>query len=51
MHNYAIYQAAEDVFVKATNAHNPYLMLDTYEVIDQQTARNYQHPHHRQVEE
>jgi len=50
-HNYAIYQTPEGVFVKATNADNPNLMLDSYEVIDGATARAYQHPHHRLVEE
>ncbi len=50
-HNYAIYQASEEVFVKATNANNPNLMLDTYQVIDHNTALHYQHPHHRIIEE
>lgn len=50
-HNYAIYQASEEVFVKATNSNNPNLMLDTYEVIDEATARNYQHPYLRIVED
>lgn len=50
-HNYAIYQASESIFVKATNSNNPDLMLDFYEVIDEATARHYQHPHHRVIEE
>ncbi|MFC6997845.1 hypothetical protein [Rufibacter roseus] len=51
LHNYAIYRTPEGVYVKGSNSDNPNLMLDTYEVIEEQEARNYQHPHQRLVEE
>ncbi|RNI31042.1 hypothetical protein [Rufibacter latericius] len=51
LHNYAIYQASEALFVKGTNSGNPNLMLDQYEVIEEDAARGYSHPHQRVEEE
>lgn len=51
VHNYAIYHTPEGTFVKGLNSGNGQLMLDQYETITEQEARNYQHPFARQVEE
>lgn len=51
LHNYAIYQTPEELFVKGTNSDNPHLMLDQYEVIDEAAARGYSHPFQRVEEE
>ena len=47
-HNYAIYRTPENVFVKGTNSGNETHMLDTYEVIDEATALQYEHPYIRE---
>ncbi|WP_207435824.1 hypothetical protein [Sabulibacter ruber] len=47
IHNYAIYRTPEGVYVKGTNNGNVHLMLDQYEVLDEQAATTYVHPHHR----
>ena len=46
-HNYAIYQAPEGIYVKGTNSGIESHMLDTYEIIPQQVAQDYQHPFRR----
>jgi len=46
-HNYAIYQAPEGIYVKGTNSGIESHMLDTYEIIPQQAAQDYQHPFRR----
>ena len=46
-HNYAIYQAPEGIYVKGTNSGIESHMLDTYEIIPQQMAQDYQHPFRR----
>jgi hypothetical protein len=46
-HNYAIYLAPEGVYVKGTNSGIESHMLDTYEVIPEEAARDYQHPFRR----
>ena len=47
-HNYAIYRTPEDEYVKGTNTSSAELMLDTFQTIDEGTARSYQHPYVRQ---
>lgn len=47
LHNYAIYRSPEGVYVKGTNTGNLHLMLDYYEVIEENQARSYVHPHQR----
>ncbi|MFB9864135.1 hypothetical protein [Rufibacter immobilis] len=51
LHNYALYRTPEGVYVKGSNSDNPNLMLDQYEVISEEAARTYVHPHQRIVEE
>jgi hypothetical protein len=51
LHNYAIYQTADGVFIKGLNSGNGKLMLDRYEKIAASEARNYVHPHFRIEEE
>jgi hypothetical protein len=46
-HNYAIYLAPEGIYVKGTNSGIESHMLDTYEIIPQQAALDYQHPFKR----
>lgn len=47
-HNYAIYRTPDNVFVKGTNSGLETHMLDTYEVIAEAAALQYQHPYFRQ---
>jgi hypothetical protein len=46
-HNYAIYRAPEGIYVKGTNSGIESHMLDTYEVIAEEAALDYQHPFRR----
>ncbi|MCX2740051.1 hypothetical protein [Pontibacter anaerobius] len=46
-HNYAIYETPEGVFVKALNNGEREIMLTHYEVIDEASARSYDHPYFR----
>lgn len=47
-HNYAIYQAPDGLYVKGTNSGIESHMLNTYEIIPEEEARQYQHPFTRQ---
>ncbi|MFT2010175.1 hypothetical protein ACMA1I_15985 [Pontibacter sp. 13R65] len=47
-HNYAIYETPEGVFVKALNTGEREIMLTSYELIDETSARQYSHPYFRQ---
>lgn len=49
-HNYAIYQTPDNEFVKGTNSGCETHMLDTYEIIDEITALQYEHPYFREEE-
>jgi hypothetical protein len=46
-HNYAIYQAPAGIYVKGSNSGIESHMLDTYEIIPEQEALDYQHPFRR----
>ena len=48
-HNYAIYETPDHLFVKATNNGARETMLTDYELLDEATARNYNHPYHREA--
>ncbi|WP_192821534.1 hypothetical protein [Rufibacter sp. LB8] len=50
-HNYAIYRTPEGVYVKGTNSGNLNLMLDQYEVMQEEEAKTYKHPFQRLEEE
>ncbi|HSI89527.1 MAG TPA: hypothetical protein VK927_00350 [Adhaeribacter sp.] len=43
-HNYAVYAAPNSFYVLGTNQHSPEHMLDTFELVDQETALQYKHP-------
>ncbi|WP_242926990.1 hypothetical protein [Pontibacter vulgaris] len=47
MHNYAIYETPEGLFVKATNSGEREIMLTDYALIDEAAARTYDHPYYR----
>ena len=47
-HNYAIYRTPDTVYVKGTNTGRETHMLDTYEIIDETAALQYQHPYFRE---
>lgn len=47
LHNYAIYETPEGIYVKATNTGEREIMLNRYDLLDEATARNYSHPHFR----
>lgn len=49
-HNYAIYETPEGYFVKALNSGERETMLTSYELINEETARNYSHPYIREDE-
>jgi hypothetical protein len=46
-HNYAIYLAPEGFYVKGTNSGIESHMLNTFEIIPQEAALNYEHPYRR----
>jgi hypothetical protein len=46
-HNYAIYETPESIFVKAMNSGEREIMLTHYELINEASARNYDHPYFR----
>ncbi|MDX5436104.1 MAG: hypothetical protein LPK03_02865 [Pontibacter sp.] len=46
-HNYAIYETPEGVFVKALNSGEREIMLTHFELLDEATARTYDHPYFR----
>ncbi|WP_276499239.1 hypothetical protein [Pontibacter litorisediminis] len=46
-HNYAIYETPDGTFVKAMNSGEREIMLTHYELIAEQEARTYDHPHFR----
>lgn len=47
-HNYAIYLAPDGQYVKGTNVSSATHMLDTYELIPEAEAINYQHQYVRE---
>jgi len=47
-HNYAIYLAPDGQYVKGTNTGIETHMLNKYEIIPEEAARQYQHPFVRQ---
>jgi hypothetical protein len=49
-HNYAIYETPEGVYVKALNIGEREIMLNRYEVIEEEAARSYSHPYIREDE-
>ena len=46
-HNYAIYRTPDDLYIKGTNSGTATHMLDTYELIEEAAAWQYEHPHLR----
>ncbi|GAB3820608.1 hypothetical protein [Pontibacter rugosus] len=46
-HNYAIYETPEGKFIKAMNSGEREIMLTQYEMIDETSARSYNHPYFR----
>ena len=48
IHNYAIYQSPEGLFIKGTNTGHKDLMLTSYEVIPEADALSYKHPYFRE---
>ena len=49
-HNYAIYQSPEGVYVKGLNTGIQTHMLNSYEIIPEAEALQYQHPYGREEE-
>jgi len=47
-HNYAIYQTPDGLFVRGLNRGEREIMLTHFELLDEQTARNYKHEYGRQ---
>ncbi len=47
-HNYAIYRTPENVYIKGTNSGLETHMLDTYEIIEEVAALQYEHPYYRE---
>lgn len=49
-HNYSIYETPEGVFVRGFNDGEREIMLTRFDIIDEATARNYQHTYVRKEE-
>lgn len=47
-HNYAVYEGENGVFVLGLNSGEREIMLTHFEMLDEQTARNYKHTYLRE---
>ncbi|MDX5420874.1 MAG: hypothetical protein LPK07_07595 [Hymenobacteraceae bacterium] len=47
-HNYSIYETPDGLFVRGLNRGEREIMLTHFEMLDEQTARNYKHDYNRE---